>query len=458
MADKKVVKFEKNFHPNLAFFLFLLIVIYIVVLAWSFFGKEHISIYEVNSSDISDDSPLYGFVSREEEIVKTEDTGYINYYCSEGNRIGKGDVAYTVDASGEVNQLLEQIQSERDNSENIIRMRNVIATFQNSFSMSGYNDVTRLKYDAKNVLFDMNSGSLYSDLKKALSSAGKRKSFTKVSAKKSGIIAYTMDGYENIMQRDITADIFDEYGNVARKQLQKNGMIESGTPVYKLITSNDWSVYVKLDESYYQALKDQSFVRVTVLKDDISFNAALEIFDRGTDHFAKLSTSRFMEHYINDRFLQIEFNIKSASGLKIPNSSILQKEYYKVPKRVVTQGTEGIGVVKQTMDDAGEKVAQFTSIKKSFLIDDNYYVDPTIVQGGDILVDSSTGENYIVSQKQKLSGVYYVNEGYCKFKPIEILYENKEYTIVSPDTVNGLSAFDHIVVDPSSLSDDDFIE
>lgn len=54
--------------------------------------------------------------------------------------------------------------------------------------------------------------------------------------------------------------------------------------------------------------------------------------------------------------------------------------------------------------------------------------------------------------------MYYVNQGYCQFRPIEVLYKNKEYSIVSDHTVNGLSAYDHIVVDPTYLNDDDFIE
>lgn len=458
MAGTKVVKFKKRFHPNLAFFLLLLIVIYIIFMAWSFFAKGHISIYEVNTSNISDDAPLYGFIMREEEVIKTEDEGYINYYCSEGNRIGKGDVVYTVDPNGEVSKFLEQIQSEKNNSESIVQMREVISSFYSSFSMSGYNDVTRLKYETKNVIFDMNNGSLYSDLKKAMTSTGQDKDFTKVTAPKSGIIAYTTDGFESTREEDITAEIFDEYGSVARKQLQSDQSVAAGTPVYKLITNNDWAIVVKLDESYYESLKDQSTVRVTVLKDKLSFNAGVEIFDRGEDHFAMLTTSRFMEHYINDRFLQIEFSLKSASGLKIPNSSILEKEYYVVPADVVTKGTEGLGVVRQTMDDSGKTTHEFVAIKNALFIQDNYYIANSVIQGGDILMNSSSKENYIVSNKEKLQGVYYVNEGYCQFRPIEIQYQNKEYTIVSTQTSNGLSAYDHIVVDPTSLNDDDFIE
>ena len=99
MGKRKVVSIKKRFRPqsSLAFFLLLLIVVYIVVLAWGYFAKEHISIYEVNTTDISDDAPLYGFVMRAEEIVNSEESAYINYYLSEGSRIGKGDVAYTED-------------------------------------------------------------------------------------------------------------------------------------------------------------------------------------------------------------------------------------------------------------------------------------------------------------------------------------------------------------------------
>ena len=458
MSDKNVVKFKKRFHPNLALFLFLIIILYIIFLAWNILSKNHVSIYEVNTSDISDDAPLYGFIMRQEEVVQTEQAGYVNYYCSEGNRIGKGDVAYTIDADGEVSKILEEIQKEKDNSESIVQMREVISSFQSSFTMSNYNDVTKLKYDAKNVVFDRNNGSLYSDLKKAMTSSGKDKNFTKVTAKKSGIVAYTMDGYEKTKKEEISTELFDEYGSITRRQLQSEGPIKAGAPVYKLITSNDWSIVVKLDDSYYQALKDEESVLVTVLKDKTSFNANVDIYEREGEYFAILTTSRFMEHYINDRFLQIEFQLKTASGLKIPNIPILQKDFFTIPKSVVTRGTDGLGVVRQTMNASGKMAHEFTSLSNAMLIDDMYYVSSSVLQEGDILMDSSAGEDYIVSEKKKLSGVYYVNEGYCRFRPVEIQYKNKEYTIVKEQTPYGLAAYDHIVVDPSSLKDDDFIE
>lgn len=460
MADNKVIPMKRRFLPNLslAFFLFLLIIVYIVVLAWGYFAKEHISVYEVNTTDISDDAPLYGFILRSEEIVNSEESGYANYYFSEGSRIGKGDVVYTLDASGEVSQVLEEIQKKRDNAASIVKMRETIASFQNSFSMASYNDVTKLRFDAKNVVFDINNDSLYSDLKKALKASGQDKNFTKVTAKKSGVIAYTMDGYESTRQEDVTKQLFDEYGNVVRRQMQSDSSIDEGMPVYKIVTSNDWFIVVKLDDGYYNALKELDTVRVTISRDDISFNAQVTLFDKGEDHFARLSTSRYMERYINDRFLQIEFNLKSATGLKIPNSSIFQKEFYVIPDAVVTRGSDGTGVVRQTIGENGKTEHEFVSLKNSLHVDEKYYVSPSLLEGGDVLMNAVDNQNYIVSSKENLSGVYYVNEGYCQFRPIEVQYKNKEYSIISDHTKNGLSAYDHIVVDPTSLQDDDFIE
>ena len=461
MGKRKVVSIKKRFRPqsSLAFFLLLLIVVYIVVLAWGYFAKEHISIYEVNTTDISDDAPLYGFVMRAEEIVNSEESAYIIYYLSEGSRIGKGDVAYTEDTSGEVSKMLEQIRSKKDNSENISKMREVIASFYSSFHNANYSEVTKLHYDAENVLMDLNQGNLYSDLKKAMASSGKADSFTKVTAKKSGIIAYSMDGYETTKEEDITKKLFDRYGSVARKHMQKEGSVAAGSPVYKLVTSNDWSIVVKLDDSYYQELKYKTSVRVTITKDDISFNAQVKLWDKDGTHFATLSTSRYMERYINDRFLQIEFNLKSASGLKIPNSSVLKKNYYLVPKKYAVNGDDGIGVTRKTADPNNKAGHEFVSLKSSLLVGDNYYVGKNTLSDGDILITKfGDSEQYRVHETGELSGVYYVNQGYCQFRPIEVLYKNKEYSIVSDHTVNGLSAYDHIVVDPTYLNDDDFIE
>lgn len=457
MASRKVVPMKKRFRPNLALFIFLLIIIYIVILTWGYLTEEHISIYEVNTTQISDDSPLYGFILRSEEVVSTDREGYINYYNAEGNRVATGDVVYTLDTNGEVSGMLEQLQETKKNTESITAMREVISSFQNNFSLSSYSQIENLRYDINNVYFEKTNGNLYSDVNKALKSAGQDKSFTKYTAPKNGVISYSIDGFESMKKNDITPEILDQYAQSTRQQIKTADMLPSGSPVYKLVTDNTWSLTAHLNNDYYERLKESDSVRVTINKDGISFNASVELWDQGDIHFVTLTTSRYMERYINDRFLQFEFNLKTAEGLKIPNSSILKKDYYTLPADVITKGDEGNGIIKQVRTEEGKVTKQFTGLGNYFFIQDKYYVDSNVVTGGDVLMNHKSGEDYIVSSKEPLQGVYCVNEGYCEFRPIDILYQNKEYTIVSDMTSGGLSAFDHIVVEPSALNDDDFI-
>lgn len=125
---------------------------------------------------------------------------------------------------------------------------------------------------------------------------------------------------------------------------------------------------------------------------------------------------------------------------------------------MVTKGEKGNGVIKQVVDKKGKISQQFTSLGNYFIRNEKYYVDDTVVTGGDKLMIHDTGQQFTVSDKESVSGVCCVNQGFSQFRPIEILYQNKEYTIVSDSTSGGLTAYDHIVVDPSSLGDTDFIE
>ena len=132
---------NRRFQPSVTWFIFLLVFAYIVFLLIGFFSQKHISIYEVNTSQISDDTPMYGIILRNEKVINTPSEGYINYYNAEGSRVGPGDVIYTLDQNGEVSSALDEIQSTQNNSQSISAMREVISSFYNAFSMSNYTKV-----------------------------------------------------------------------------------------------------------------------------------------------------------------------------------------------------------------------------------------------------------------------------------------------------------------------------
>ncbi|MFR1255990.1 MAG: carbohydrate ABC transporter permease, partial [Eubacterium sp.] len=212
-----------------------------------------------------------------------------------------------------------------------------------------------------------------------------------------------------------------------------------------------------IPDSYYDSLKSLKYVRVTIEKDNTSFNAAVELLEKDGCHVAKLRTNRFMERYLNDRYLKLEFSLNSANGLKIPVSSMLEKEYYVLPSELITTDKDKKSTITKQVLDQDTISEKKVSIGTYYIVDSKYYVDSSIVKGGDILKNPSTGQDYIVSSKENLYGVYCTNQGYCQFKPVDVLYKNKEYAIVSTDTQGGLSAYDHIIVDPSTIHENDFI-
>jgi len=86
-----------------------------------------------------------------------------------------------------------------------------------------------------------------------------------------------------------------------------------------------------------------------------------------------------------------------------------------------------------------------------------YYMDTSVLKAGDVLYKTDSQETYTVSKRATLIGVYNVNKGYADFKQINILYQNDEYSIVKANTTYGLNVYDYIVLDGSSVSDDQII-
>ena len=86
-----------------------------------------------------------------------------------------------------------------------------------------------------------------------------------------------------------------------------------------------------------------------------------------------------------------------------------------------------------------------------------YYVDESVLKVGDVLYQEDSVETCTVSKQASLTGVYNINKGYADFKQIDILYNNDEYSIVQSNTVYGLNVYDYIVLDATTVSEDELI-
>ena len=71
--------------------------------------------------------------------------------------------------------------------------------------------------------------------------------------------------------------------------------------------------------------------------------------------------------------------------------------------------------------------------------------------------DNASSKETTLSQTETLNGVYNCNQGYCRFQLIDKLYENEEYTIAKNNTVYGLSTYDHIILNPKLMKENQII-
>ena len=88
-----------------------IIIVYVAVVAWNYFQKGYVSIYEVNETSIADDSTITGFIVRNETVVMAEESGYVNFYYADQSKVGKNEVVYTIDSNGSVSDLLNDVEA-----------------------------------------------------------------------------------------------------------------------------------------------------------------------------------------------------------------------------------------------------------------------------------------------------------------------------------------------------------
>ena len=135
--NQKVVKMKRRQSYFMGIFL-CVFAVYLVVLFVQSLTREHVSIYEVTQKQLADNENLRGIILRDEEVVTTNQSGYLNYYVGEGSRLATTSTVYSINESGSAAQEAEAVDtadvtlSEEDTQS----IRTNISSFRNHFSLS----------------------------------------------------------------------------------------------------------------------------------------------------------------------------------------------------------------------------------------------------------------------------------------------------------------------------------
>ena len=458
-SNNKVTKYRRPLNINIGMIIFGVVFVYIIICVFTYFTEKHVVGYEVTKGSLSTNNIYKGIALREESIFYSNSAGYINYYAREGERVAYNDLVYTVDETGKLSEYInsaalgENALSDEDLSE----LKTEISGFVNTFSNKDFSSVYDFKYGVKGTVLKLANISL---LENADTLGGDTASLiSHGNATESGIVIYSVDGFEEKTPETLSATDFEakEYN---KNQLVSTELVAAQDAVYKLATNDNWMIVIQTEEEKAKELLEEEYVKVRFLKNqDTAWGKVSTYTSADGQTLVGLSFSNSMITFCTERYIDIELILEEDSGLKIPNSAIVEKQFYLVPEEYVIQGgkNDAYGVMRETYLEDGTPSTEFVETTVYNIENEEYYLDDSSLRIGDRLVKPDSTETYTISKQGSLIGVYNINKGYADFKQIVILYQNDEYAIVQSNTNYGLNVYDYIVLDASTVNEDDFI-
>lgn len=454
-SRKRVTEFKKRkpFHLGLLFF--LIIFIYVIINIVLYMTKPQISIFEVRAEDLAGNPPVKAIAVRAESIVTTQSSGYINYYLSEGSRIACEGTVYSIDENKRIYDTLADAGSPLSFLDSDIRqIKDDIKQFRKNYNDKDFSDVRIFKDSLITSLRMFTDQNIISNLDKVEDEMTSTTAFQIAKSKVAGIVSYYSDTLTGLTLEQVDASTFDQE-HYRKDYLRTNELLESNVPVYRIITEDMWYLIAKVDDSLYAELADLTKVKISITKDQRTLTVPIEVYQDGQDNFVRITMLDHMLNYSNDRFLEVEFKISKESGLKIPKTAITEKQFYLVPSDfVVDNETGATSLIKAKYDSISGQVSyEYVPIEVEYEIDDMSYIDTSAFELGTILFNKITNSEYKLGATEKSDGVFNVNKGFAVFCRIERLNENEEYCIVKNDTKNGISLYDHIALDYTTVTE-----
>lgn len=458
-------------------FIFLIVFVYLGINIYIYSTKKETAIYEVQAENLSYNTIFRGIAVRDEILSRSDYGGYINYYISNGKRVAKSNIVYSIDAGSSVYNKLNEDYSELNlNADEIASIKKIIKYYTCGDDIYDMSWTDEMQSDISSMLSDIINEKMIESMKSITASEDRTTLFHTVRSSRSGVVSYRADEMCGIIGDDIDRSSFmndkGEEKTCNIMDLRSNGLVGEGDAVFRICPNENWEVVVMVDEQFYTENIEKHNASVYINDSILPIDCTMMLSQRDNpyqkksndaqenkaDYFAVLSFDRYMSEYIDDRYLKIEFDTEDEEGLKLPLSAITQKEYYIVPLDMFVQAPEESGYKSMLMReiyDENNAFAGYENIYPEKYVDDGYfaYIDTSLLNANDYLYNCENGEKLKVGVTKHLDGVYCVNKGYYQFVRIEKLRQNNEYAIISKSTSGGIRQYDHIAVNAADAID-----
>lgn len=432
---------------NIGTIIYIAVFLYLIIRLILYFTEDHVTSYQVISGPLSSNETYTALALREETVVYADAEGKIRYYVPDGAKTGKGSPVCTIGDTGASGGAAETTPEQNQ------KIKEILSEFASDYNPDVHSDTGSVKTELENVLFGNISGEAAEGVSRALTD---------------GTVIYSTDGYESCNEEEIREEWF-ELGNYQGQTRISEENVKEGEPIYKLVTSETWVLALQVTDRQFAKLSTMTDVKVKFLKDGQTQNGSLQTKQVQGKNYAFITLQNGMSRYAKERFLNVELVTNKESGLKIPNTSIIGKEFYKIPTEYRTNGgdSNSPGFLREVIQDDGTISTEFVAV--SMYTDPQedlkegeqpscYYVDQKNLKAGDILVAPDSQKKYTVKETGVLKGVYSINQGYTVFRLICVRDQNEEFTIIEEGTSAGIDLYDYIAADASDVEENQIME
>ena len=453
--ESNILKFKKRRQLNIGIIIFGIIFIYLVATVIMYITAPRITVYEVRQGSILKDNIYTGLVLRDEFVVNAEESGYINYYVQDSDKVKVGSKVYILSKQqlNFDNIKVEEVELTESIETSII---GEVQKFNKNFHQEIFDDTYSFKKEIEKQLGNLSTDSKAEQINSLMNQSSSGVKVFKTAD--DGIIGFTIDGMESLTEETATIQNLDR-SDYQKIQYTSNALIQKGDPVYKVITNDAWSIMFEVSEETAELLKEKKYVKVNITKDNQVMWAEFRMEEKDGHSIAYLLFQNSMVRYANDRYLDFELILEDETGLKIPKTAKTTKDFYVVPKMYITQGGNSSkdGILVKSTNEQGDIITEFREVTVYYEEDELVYLDTNEFDDGTTVLLPDSNDTYILSGKKALTGVYCINKGYAVFKQIHILCESDSYYIVEEGNAYGLSNYDHIALDSMGIQENDVV-
>lgn len=452
-------------HFNIGVIFLVLIFIYLCISIFMFLTKKKINIYEVNTGSLVSDNTFKGVIIYDEELVLSDKAGYINYYISDADKAGVNTVICSVDEVGTVSKQLQAMEESTGSlsSQTVKNISVQLLNHSKNFSASEFYQTYNVLDNISTIISQYKSSYLINELKKLVN----ENSFVNLYAPRDSVtVSFYTDSLFGLDENMISAETFNQE-HYKLNYLKKRELIGVNDVLYRRLNSDSYKIVFPLTANQVAQYSGNDSLTIKFKDSPIKAKASLKIINNPDGSYGVLMLDKYLINFLDKRFIDFELSVNSVSGLKIPISSICEKEFFTIPEEYAMSSddsSKNTGFLLLTYDENGNKSRKFVEATYYAREDGYLYVSKDVFSNGDCIVmppkdDEPTfkDEIYIVGTLGSLKGAYCINKGYCQFRRVKILEKNDEYYIVERGTLYGLSIYDHIILNADYVSENQII-